>query len=434
MTFRSCLLAAAALLATACTAFADDQTQIGAGNADAAATASHSPLVMSAYAQLKARLQASVTNPAILAQTMDGLFNPTTCVMHRANLTTAQKQAIVNQIIAAGLVNPADGNSITGGVYAGIFPALINDADGANSCPNLPMPWYAAPGSGNGSHHSYPGGLPIHESFNTSSAFTFADNYRNVYGRANNNGLPVVGKLGEPGPSTNLTISEDIVAGAPMWHDWAKPMVFQFNAAGTIFTELNFGGAGSTDDNGAAGDSRTGGHHILSIAETIKRGFPVDFIIAQASAHAAPTLGNEYKVVNWIRTAAIIDQIDPVAEGLLTKDASGNFRLPPLRHLGDLDLLGASQANILAEYPLHNLSDSDFVFTIPAVNDADVILKAEAPTFGYDPVNSPVAYEVKFRNVAMSYLSAERIQVTYANQGLAAVTALLNILRAQHAI
>jgi hypothetical protein len=211
-------------------------------------------------------------------------------------------------------------------------------------------------------------------------------------------------------------------------------MVFQFNAAGTIFTELNFGGAGSTDDNGAAGDSRTGGHHILSIAETIKRGFPVDFIIAQASAHAAPTLGNEYKVVNWIRTAAIIDQIDPVAEGLLTKDASGNFRLPPLRHLGDLDLLGASQANILAEYPLHNLSDSDFVFTIPAVNDADVILKAEAPTFGYDPVNSPVAYEVKFRNVAMSYLSAERIQVTYANQGLAAVTALLNILRAQHAI
>jgi hypothetical protein len=434
MTFRSCLLAAAALLTTACTAFADDQTQPGAGNADAAATASHSPLVMSAYAALKARLQASVTNPTILAQTMDGLFNQTTCVQHRANLTTTQKQAIVNQIIAAGLVNPTDGNSITGGVYAGIFPALINDADGANSCPNLPMPWYAAPGSGNGSHHSYPGGLPIHESFNTSSAFTFADNYRNVYGRADKKGLPFVGKLGEPGPSTNLAISEDIVAGAPLWHDWAKPMVFQFTAAGTIFTELNFGGAGSTDDNGAAGDSRTGGHHILSLAETIKRGFPADFIIAQASAHAAPTLGNEYKVVNWIRTAAIIDQIDPVAAGLLTKDANGNFRLPPLRHLGDLDLLGAGQANILAEYPLHNLSDSDFVFTIPAVNEADVILKAEAPSFGYDPVNSPVPYQIKFRNVAMSYLSAERIQITYANQGLAGVTALLNILRAQHAI
>jgi hypothetical protein len=211
-------------------------------------------------------------------------------------------------------------------------------------------------------------------------------------------------------------------------------MVFQFTSTGTIFTELNFGGSGTNDNNGAAGDSRTGGHHILSIAETIKRGFPADFIIAQASAHAAPTLGNEYKVVNWIRTAAIIDQIDPVAAGLLTKDANGNFRLPPLRHLGDLNLLSAGQANILAEYPLHNLSDADFVFTIPAVNDADVILQSEASTFGYDPVGSPVAYQTEFRNVAMSNLSAERIQITYANQGLAGVTALLNILRAKHAL
>jgi hypothetical protein len=434
MTFRSCLLAAAALFATVGAARADDQTQIGAGNAIATATASHSPLVMSAYGRLKQRLQVSITNPTILAGTLDGLFNEDTCVLHRANLTVAQKQAIVNQIVAAGLVNPADGASITGGIYAGIFPALINDADGANGCPNLPMPWYAAPGSGNGSHHSYPGGLPIHESFNTSSAFTFADNYRNVYGRNNKDGLPVAGPLGEAGPTENLTLSEDIVVGAPLWHDWAKPMVFQFTSTGTIFTELSFGGSGTNDDNGAAGDSRTGGHHILSIAETIKRGFPVDFIIAQASAHAAPTLGNEYKVVNWIRTAAIIDQIDPVAAGLLTKDANGNFRLPPLRRLGDLNLLTAGQANILAEYPLHNLSDSDFVFTIPAVNDADVILQSEAGKYGYDPINSPVAYQTEFRNVAMSYLSAERIQITYANQGLAGVKALLDILRAKHAI
>jgi hypothetical protein len=434
MNFRSCLLAATAMLATIGAARADDQTQVGAGNAIATATASHSQLVTSAYTRLKERLQASVTNTTILNATMDGLFNPDTCVQHRANLTVAQKQAIVNQIVAAGLVNPADGNSITGGIYAGIFPALINDKDGANACPNLPMPWYAAPGSGNGSHHSYPGGLPIHESFNTSSAFTFADNYRNIYGRNAKDGLPVAGPIGGAGPKDNLTISEDIVVGAPMWHDWAKPMVFQFTSTGTIFTELNFGGSGTNDNNGAAGDSRTGGHHILSIAETIKRGFPADFIIAQASAHAAPTLGNEYKVVNWIRTAAIIDQIDPVAAGLLTKDANGNFRLPPLRHLGDLNLLSAGQANILAEYPLHNLSDADFVFTIPAVNDADVILQSEASTFGYDPVNSPVAYQTEFRNVAMSNLSAERIQITYANQGLTGVKALLNLLRAKHTL
>ena len=422
MTFRSSLLVAASLLIS-CIAQADDQTVPGFGNADATATASHSPLAMSAYAHLRERLQATITNKLILKQTMDGLFNPATCVQHRANLTVAQKQAILNQLIAANLVNPNDGASINGGLYAGVFPALINDADGANSCPNFPLPFYAAAGSGNGSHHSYPGGLPIHESFNTSSAFTFADNYRNIYGRTDKNGLPVVGPLGAPGPVDAFVLDENIVVGTPMWHDWAKPMVFQFTAAGTLFTELPIGGSGTNDDNGAAGDSRTGGHHILSLAETIKRGFPVDFIIAQASAHASPTLGNEYKVVNWIRAAAVIDQVDPVAVGLLIKDSSGNYRLPPLRHLGDINLLTAGQANILPVYPLHNLSDSDFVFTIPAVNDADVILQTEASRFGYDPVGNPVAYQTKFRNVALSFLSAERIQDTYANKGLTAVGA-----------
>ncbi len=433
MTFRSCLLAAAALVA-ASAAHADDQTVVGFGNADATATASHSPLVMSAYARLKERLQATITNPLILKQTMDGLFNPATCVQHRANLTVAQKQAIVSQLVSAGLVNPNDGASINGGLYAGIFPALINDADGTNGCPNFPLPFYAAAGSGNGSHHSYPGGLPIHESFNTSSAFTFADNYRNVYGRTDKTGLPVVGPLGAAAGADAFTLDEDVVVATPMWHDWAKPMVFQFTAAGTLFIELPIGGSGTNDDNGAAGDSRTGGHHILSLAETIKRGFPADFIITQASAHAAPTLGNEYKVVNWLRAAAIIDQVDPVATGLLTKDSSANYRLPPLRHLGDLNLLAAGQANILAEYPLHNLSDADFVYTIPSVNEADVILQAAAPKFGYDPVGSPVVYQTKFRNVAMSYLSAERIQVTYANGGLNAVKALLEVLRSRNAI
>ena len=437
MTFRTTLLAAVSLLAAgaASAARADDQTVPGAGNADATATAKGSPLVQSAYKQLQATLRANVSNPPLLAQTMDALFNASTCVTHRANLTVAQKTAIMNQIIAAGLVNPNDGNSIQGGVYAGMFPALINDADGANACPNLPMPWFAAPAGANGSHHSYPGGLPIHESFNTSSALTFAANYRNVYGHVTGNReLPTVGELGMRPSKTDVTLSEDIVAGAPMWHDWAKPMVFQFNANGTIFTELAFGGNGSTDNYGNAGDSRTGGHHIISIAESMKRGLPVDFIIAQASAHASPTLGNEYKVVNWLRTAAMLAQIDPVAGGFLVTDSQGHLRLPPLRHLGDVNLLAGGQGNILAEYPLHNLSDSDFVYSIPSVNQADIILQSEAVTFGYDPVGNPVAYEIKFRNVALSYLSAERIQMMYANQGLAAVTAELNILRSKKVI
>ena len=139
MPFRSTLLAAISLLAmcTVSAAYADDQTVPGAGNADATATAKGSQLVQSAYRQLQATLQANVTNQTILAQTTDALFNASTCVTHRANLTVAQKTAIVNQIVSAGLVNPNDGNSIQGGVYAGIFFG-VDQRRGREQC--LPEP------------------------------------------------------------------------------------------------------------------------------------------------------------------------------------------------------------------------------------------------------------------------------------------------------
>jgi len=74
----------------------------------------------------------------------------------------------------------------------------------------------------------------------------------------------------------------------------------------------------------------------MSIAEAMKRGFSPAFVITQASAHSAPTSGSEYKVVNWLRAAAILAQIDPVKTGYLTIDKQGNFRLPALRKLGDI--------------------------------------------------------------------------------------------------
>jgi hypothetical protein len=92
---------------------------------------------------------------------------------------------------------------------------------------------------------------------------------------------------------------------------------------GTEFTELNFGGSGTNDNFGASGDSRTGGHHIMSVAETMARGLPPILVITQAAAHSAPTLANEYKVVNWLRAAAILAQIDPMATGYLVIDGSG---------------------------------------------------------------------------------------------------------------
>jgi hypothetical protein len=81
-------------------------------------------------------------------------------------------------------------------------------------------------------------------------------------------------------------------------------------------------------------------------------------------------------VVNWLRAAAIMAQIDPVAKGYLTVDSFGHFRLPALRQLGSIDLLNAipSQTNLLAEYTLHNLSDADFTYSGPVVGTVEILL------------------------------------------------------------
>src|SRR5215831_11731942 len=207
-------------------------------------------------------------------------------------------------------------------------------------------------------------------------------------------------------------------------------MVFQWNADGTEFTELNFGGTGTNDAWGAPGDSRTGGHHMLSVAESMKRGLPPELVITQASAHSAPTSGNEYKVVNWLRAAAILAQIDPVVAGYLTRDAQGNFRLPALRQLGQIDFLATnpSQTNILVEYELHNLSDADFTFSGPAVNMVETILAQLAPEFGFSPANTAI-YNLNYRNPALSSLTAERLQIIYANEGIDGVRQQLQSLR-----
>ena len=43
-------------------------------------------------------------------------------------------------------------------------------------------------------------------------------------------------------------------------------------------------------------------------------------------------------------------------------------------------------------------------------------------SFGYDP-NQRASYNTKYRNPVLSYLSAERLQIIYANAGLDAVAA-----------
>jgi hypothetical protein len=262
-----------------------------------------------------------------------------------------------------------------------------------------------------------------------------AQQYRQVYGHSER-GWPTVdtgvwtdAPIMQRGQDKDVFIDEDIIIGAPLWHDWAKTMVFQWNADGTEFTELNFGGTGVNDAFGQPGDSRTGAHHIITIAEMMKRGLRPDFVITMACAHSAPTSGNEYKVVNWLRAAAIIAQIDPVANGYLYTDASGNPRLPALRQLGNnVNLVAGGQTNVLAEYTLHNLSDADFTYSGPAIDSVNLVLQKLAPQFGYNATEGN--YLSQFRNPVFSFMTAERLMMIYSEKGSAGVAQELKKLKA----
>jgi hypothetical protein len=406
--------------------------QTGAGNGAAIALAKKSPAVQTAYNYLITQAQ-SIQDATLQQQTLDAITNPSTCVVHRANVTPAQQQAIVQQLLTAGLADPADNTNFPGGVLAGVYPAIVNDG---SACPQLPQTFYSAPGSVFGGHHSYPGGLMIHEANNDTSDQYLASQYRAMYGHQQGGFVSLDANILNKKPTQKSTvfIDQDIIVGAPIWHDWGKSIVFQWNADGSEFPELNFGGNGTTDGiGGTAGNSKTGGHHIISVAEAMARGLSPAFVITQASAHSNPTSGNEYKVVNWLRAAAIMAQIDPVAKGYLMLDAQGHFRLPALRKLGDIDMADQGQTNTLAEYTLHNLSDADFTYSGPAVSQAQIILAQLAPRYGYDPANASV-YNNGFRNPVLSFLTGEHILMLYSSQGLAGVQAAVDKLKKDHII
>ena len=419
-----CFTVAASILGQA-----QNQTIPGAGNQNAIALSNKSPLVQSAYLFLVHQAE-RIADPKLRKETLDAIANPNTCVQHRAGLTDADKSKLLQQLITAGLINVNDGNNFPGGLKAGVFPPVLDEG---TMCPHLPQRFFSAPGSVFHGHHSYPGGLPVHESNNDTADVNLAREYRAIYGHTSEKFTTV-----SPNPfdddaaikGSAVFISQDIIVGAPIWHDWAKSLVFQWNSDGTEFQELNFGGAGVNDNNGAPGDSRTGGHHIMSVAESMKRGLDPAFVITQACAHSAPTSGNEFKVVNWLRAAAILAQIDPVAKGFLTVDAHGNFRLPALRQLGSIDLLKASppQTNVLAEYTLHNLSDADFTYSGPAVSAVELVLQQLAPDFGFNPADV-ANYNNKFRNPVLSFSSAERLLIIYSEKGVDGVREQLLDLR-----
>ena len=309
--------------------------------------AEHSVKVMAAWRYMKDSAN-MIGNTALRGAVLNMLENPA------PGVAKGEERALLAELKKAKLVDEK---------AAGIFPVCAG-ADKA------PQPSYAAPGSGWGSHHAYPGGLVTHVALNVASARALCDNYKAVF---------------------DMDVDRDTALAAQLLHDVHKPWVFQWKDDASCLPEVSIAG--------------TGAHHILSVAESMKRGLAADVCVAQACAHDHPgTPALEASVVNWIRAAAIIAGKDAVADGYLEKNGK---TLPlPRRPEGFVT----------------HLADHDWVLSVPAAQWLTVELKKIAAERynikGKDldgrPFNS-------FRNYVLAQRSAMELYTIYSRRGAAAL-------------
>ncbi len=253
--------------------------------------AHESAVVQTAYEIIRTAAR-RLRDPDLKKIVLDILENPA------PTIASADESAVLSALKKAGLI---DQNRTT------VFPKC---SDRTRS----PQPTWSAPGSGYGSHHAYPGGLCTHVALNVVSAQSLVDAYNSV---------------------DSLQLDFDHAVGGEILHDLHKPWVFQWEADNACRKEEAL--------------AATGEHHVLSIAESIKRKLPAEFVVAQACAHEHPgSAAGEAQVVGWLRAAAIIAGIDPVKEGLIAADGK---TLPLPRRI---------------EGWIVHLADHDWVISVPA--------------------------------------------------------------------
>ena|GEM_PF-652917 len=321
------------------------------GNAAAAHIAASSPFIAKTHAATVA-LARSIGDGALRENVLALLADPKP--LYAQNYPAAESRfALRDELVRAGFL-------AAGAPVEAIFPA--GTEAGAK---HAPQPFWCAGGSGENSHHSYPGGLLVHEFFNASIGVSFSSIYDRMYF------------------NDRHAVDRDTVIGAALYHDIMKTVVFQWNDDGTLFKEYPI--------------ADTGGHHVLSGAEAIVRGRSPRFVIALLSAHASPSLGDEARVATWCRAAALIAGVDPVEYGLLKKS-------------GDNSVLAPNYVPL--EAFVNFLSDHDYVISVHAVHEV-------APQLQRLARNYTIQYPSPawFKNDVLSNLSAIGLYQTLANRG-----------------
>lgn len=293
-------------------------------NRSAEEMARRSKIVQSSFQYLRSTAL-KIHDPLLRKQVLELLDNPAP-TFYLKSTTAPGQQKIYEALLHRGFIKPRDDRFPNGNVLAGIFPSVADPRQ-------APQRFWAAPGSTYEGHHSYPGGLVIHEAFNLRSALSLAANYRTQY----------------PG----MKIDEDYVIAAPIWHDAMKAVVFQWREDEGEWPELSI--------------ASTGAHHILGIAEALHRKLPPRLVVAIAAAHGAPGFEPFGKMVDSIEAAAILAHVDPVEYGVLKKTSSAGESVP----ITKLELPWPS----FPEATISNLSDGDFALTIPAAHTSIDVLR-----------------------------------------------------------
>ena len=295
---------------------------------DAVPLAKDAELVQLSYKKIQDAVS-SIKDSTLRRMTAEIINNPNPAFMENYQLP-GSKHALYNKLAAAGLLD-------TSKISA---EQLLPPYSG-----KLPQPFYSAPGSGYASHHAYPGGLATHTAANLCISEGIYNTYKDIF---------------------NSDISRDIIISAQALHDLAKPLVFQWQKDQASLPEYTI--------------AATGAHHILSIAEVIYRGFPVEEIVAQACAHTIPTGKDEQVVAGYLKAAAIIAGKDAVKLGLVNSD---NTIPTPHKQEGYIVSLG----------------DHDFVLSSPACQKSVAILKQiAAKDYGMTKAELEGEHFNRFRN------------------------------------
>lgn len=301
--------------------------------------ATASPVDRSARREV-ARAVATLHDPSARRLTLSALFDPNDCIRSRAGLDVVGQDRIIKTLQQRGWIDPA---LALAAVREGLFPRLLDDG---GACPHLGVPALAGPGGNTGSHHSWPGGLAVHIAINLRSAAALMEGYSTI---------------------ERAQANRDRTNGAILWHDWAKAMVLRWRPDGTTTEELAVAG--------------TGAHHVLGLAEAMRRGLPPAQIIAQACAHGPATGETLPRVQGWLDAAAIVARVD--GSGYRATSTAACF--------------------------VTHLADQNWIYSDEAVVGAEAWITSQAASLGPRAVSDPTRLRLCVLVPMLAWLGAERI-------------------------